>query len=175
MRFSKILAADIANGPGWRTTLWVTGCLRRCPGCFNQAAQDHSFGEEFDSGAKERLFAELAKPTCQGLSLMGGEPLSILSDNRSATIDLCREAKERFGKSIWMWSGYTYEEILQNPAMSPVLRYIDVLVDGPFVQERKDLNNCPWRGSDNQRVVDVPASLASGRVVVVDFPGQKSN
>lgn len=155
MNYSKILVADIANGLGFRTTLWCTGCARKCPGCFNKDAQDPNFGQKFDEEAKRKLIAEIGKPTCDGLSLMGGEPLSQLSDNRKVMIDLCREVKEKYPeKDIWMWSGYSFEDIFADPTMSPILDYIDVLVDGPFVEGEKDLS-CPFRGSKNQRVLDI--------------------
>ena len=169
MNYTRLLKADIANGPGFRITLWVTGCTRKCPGCFNVEAQDPKFGEKFDESVKEKIFKELAESTCDGLSLMGGEPLSRLGDNRKQVIQLCKEVKERFSeKTIWMWSGYTFEEIASDPYMKDALLHIDVLVDGPFMEEKKDLS-CPYRGSTNQRVIDVKKTLKKGSVVEVKF------
>lgn len=169
MNYTRLLKADIANGPGFRLTLWVTGCMRKCPGCFNEEAQDPKFGQKFDEETKKKIFKELAEPTCDGLSLMGGEPLSKLSDNRKQIIQLCKECKERFpGKDIWVWSGYTFEEIAADPCMRDILKYIDVLVDGPFVEARKDLS-CPWRGSSNQRVIDVKKTLERKSVIEKRF------
>lgn len=171
MRYSALRKADIANGPGFRLTLWVTGCQRKCPGCFNEEAQDPDFGKKFDDSVKEKIFKELAEPTCDGLSLMGGEPMSVCSDNRKQMIELCREVKERFPeKDIWMWSGYLYEEISEDPDMMDVLDYIDVLVDGPFEEMKRDLS-CPWRGSYNQRVIDVKKSRKMGEIVEIEFNG----
>ena len=173
MNYTKILKADISNGLGFRCTLWVSGCLRKCPGCFNPEAQDPEFGKPFDDDAKSRIFRELEEPTCSGLSLMGGEPMSVCSDNRKQIIELCREVKERFPeKDIWMWSGYLYEEISEDPDMMDVLDYIDVLVDGPFEEMRKDLA-CPFRGSNNQRVIDVQKSRRQGEIVEVNFDKDK--
>lgn len=167
MNYTRLLKADIANGPGFRITLWCCGCARKCPGCFNEEAQDPKFGQKFDDSAKERIFKELSQPTCDGLSLMGGEPLSRMSDNRKQIINLCKECKEKFpSKTIWMWSGYTFEEIASDPYMKDALLHIDVLVDGPFIEEKKDLS-CPWRGSSNQRVIDVPKTLKKGSIVEV--------
>ena len=164
MNYSRILRADIANGPGFRCTVWTTGCLRKCPQCFNPEAQDPNFGKLFNDEAKEKIFKELSDPHCSGLSLMGGEPLSVCSDNRKQVIQLCKEVKERFPeKDIWVWSGYVFEEILKDPNMRPVLDRIDVLVDGPFVVEQKDLST-PFRGSRNQRIIDVKKWRATGEI-----------
>ena len=169
MNYSALRKADIANGPGFRITLWVTGCMRKCPGCFNEEAQDPKFGQKFDEETKKKIFKELAEPTCDGLSLMGGEPLSKCGDNRKQIIQLCKEVKEKFlNKDIWMWSGYTFEEIASDPYMKDILKYIDVLVDGPFLEGKKDFA-CPWRGSSNQRVIDVKKTLKKGSIVEVKF------
>ena len=169
MNYTRLLKADIANGPGFRLTLWVTGCMRKCPGCFNEEAQDPKFGQKFDEETKKKIFKELAEPTCDGLSLMGGEPLSKLSDNRKQIIQLCKECKERFPeKDIWVWSGYTFEEIAGDKAMCGILNYVDVIVDGPFIESKKDLS-CPWRGSSNQRVIDVKKTLERKSVIEKRF------
>ena len=169
MNYTRLLKADIANGPGFRLTLWVTGCMRKCPGCFNEEAQDPKFGQKFDEETKKKIFKELAEPTCDGLSLMGGEPLSKVSDNRKQIIQLCKECKERFPeKDIWVWSGYTFEEIAGDKAMCGILNYVDVIVDGAFVESKKDLS-CPWRGSSNQRVIDVKKTLERKSVIEKRF------
>lgn len=169
MNYSALRKADIANGPGFRLTLWVTGCMRKCPGCFNEEAQDPNFGKPFDKEAKEKIFKELGEDTCDGLSLMGGEPLSKCSDNRKQIIRLCREVKERFpAKSVWMWTGYLFEEIASDPSMKEILNYVDVIVDGPFVQEKKDLS-CAFKGSRNQRIIDVKKTMERKSVVEVRF------
>lgn len=169
MRFSSIRTADIANGLGWRVTLWCTGCLRKCPGCFNEEAQDPNFGQVFDEEEKQKIFNELSKHEISGLSLMGGEPLSRLSDNRKQTIQLCKECKERFpDKDIWMWTGFLIDEILNDATMRPILDYVDVLIDGPFINDKKDLS-CPWRGSTNQRVIDVVEWRKTGNIVEKKF------
>ena len=155
MNYSALRKADIANGPGFRITLWVTGCMRKCPGCFNEEAQDPDFGKKFDDKVKQKIFKELSDPHCSGLSLLGGEPLSKLSDNRKQIIQLCKECKEKFpDKNIWCWSGYLFEEIVDDPSIQEILNYVDVLVDGAFIQEKKDLST-PFRGSTNQRIISV--------------------
>ena len=153
MNYASIVRADIANGEGFRVSLFVTGCSRNCPGCFNKQAQDPNFGKIFDEKAKEKIFAELDQEWCKGLSLLGGEPMSKLSNNRQQIIALCQEVKEKYpNKDIWMWSGYTMEELQSYPDTKDIFKYIDVLVDGPFVLEKKDLS-IPFRGSSNQRIL----------------------
>lgn len=153
MNYASILRADIANGTGFRVSLFVSGCSRNCKGCFNKEAQDPCFGKPFDSAAKEKIFNELNEEWCKGISFLGGEPLSKLSDNRKQTISLAKEIREKFpDKDQWIWSGYTFEEIKADPEMSDILKYVDVLVDGPFIEEQKDLS-IPFRGSSNQRIL----------------------
>jgi len=153
MNYASITRADIANGTGFRVSLFVSGCARKCPGCFNPEAQDEKFGRPFDEAAKEKIFKEMQEPWCRGVSFLGGEPLSRLSDNRKQVIALAKEIRERFpDKDQWLWSGYTLEEIQADDSMKDILKYIDVLVDGPFVKEQKDLS-IPFRGSRNQRIL----------------------
>jgi len=147
--YAKIYRADIANGQGFRVSLFISGCARNCKGCFNKEAQDPAFGKPFDDKAKKKIFKELEHEWCKGLSLLGGEPLSKLSDNRKQIIALSKEVKEKFPeKDIWCWSGYTLEEIQADDSMKDILKYIDVLVDGPFLEDKKDLT-IPFRGSSN--------------------------
>ena len=165
MNYSALRKADIANGIGFRCTLWCCGCRRKCPGCFNPEAQDPNFGEPFTDEVKERIFKELSEPTCDGLSLMGGEPLSICSDNRKQTIQLCKEVKERFpNKSVWIWTGYLFEEIASDPSMKEILNYVDIIVDGEFRIEERDLS-CAFKGSRNQRIIDVKKTMERKSIV----------
>ncbi len=153
MNYASILKADIANGEGFRVSLFVSGCARNCPGCFNQEAQNPDFGKPFDDKAKKKIFKELEHEWCRGISFLGGEPLSKLSDNRKVVIELAKEIREKFpDKDQWIWSGYTLEEIQADDSMKDILKYVDVLVDGPFVEEQKDLS-IPFRGSRNQRIL----------------------
>lgn len=169
MRYASILKCDTANGTGFRVSLFVSGCARKCPGCFNPEAQDHNFGMRFDEKAKQKIFKELDKPYCKGLSLLGGDPMSKLGDIRKSIIDFCREVKERYpNKDIWMWTGYTYEEMCSDASMQEVLNYIDVLVDGPFDEHLHDAS-LAFRGSSNQRIIDVPSTLKIGHIVEADI------
>ena len=153
MNYAKIYRADIANWFGFRVSLFVSGCARNCKGCFNKDAQDPAFGKPFDDKAKQKIFKELEHDWCRGVSLLGGEPLSKLSDNRKTVIAFAKEVKQKFPtKDIAIWSGYTLEEIQADDTMKDILKYVDVLVDGPFVESKKDLS-LPFRGSSNQRIL----------------------
>jgi anaerobic ribonucleoside-triphosphate reductase activating protein len=167
MNYASILKCDIANGPGFRVSLFVSGCTRRCQGCFNLEAQDPKFGKPFDEEAKKKIFDELEKDYCSGLSLLGGDPMSKISDIRPTVIEFCKEVKEKFPeKSIWMWSGYTFSELKNDETSNGIFKYIDVLVDGPFIEEEKDID-LAWKGSKNQKVIDVKKTIESGLIVEI--------
>lgn len=153
MNYASILRCDIANGEGFRVSLFVSGCARGCQGCHNKEAQDPKFGRVFSEKAKQKIFKELDHEYCKGLSLLGGEPMSVLSDNRQTVISLCKEVKEKYPeKDIWMWTGYTYEELLRDDTAKEIFTYIDYLVDGPFEIDKRDVS-LPFRGSSNQRIL----------------------
>ena len=155
MNYSRIITYDVCNGLGWRVTLYVSGCARHCKGCFNTCTHDPTAGTKFTNKTKELIFKELEKPEIDGLTLLGGEPLSYLSDNRKTVIEFCKEVKERFpDKNIWCYSGYLLEEIQKDDTMKDILKYVDVLVDGPFIESLKD-HNLEFRGSSNQRIIQV--------------------
>lgn len=155
MNYVQILAADVANGPGFRVSLFVSGCARGCKGCFNTKAKDPTSGKPFDDEAKEKIFNELKNDWCKGLSLLGGDPMSKLSNNRKTIINFCKEVKEKFPtKTIWMWTGYLFDEIKNDKTMAPILKYVDVIIDGPFVEELKD-TTLTWKGSSNQNIINV--------------------
>jgi len=155
MKYSAVIKADIANGTGFRVSIFVSGCARNCPGCFNPEAQNPDYGKPFDDEAKQKIFKELEHKWCRGLTFLGGEPLSKLSDNRATVIAFAKEVKEKFpDKDIWLWSGYLLEEIQADESMREILKYVDVIVDGPFIEELKD-RSLAFRGSSNQRIVHV--------------------
>ena len=160
MRYHNITKDDMLNGDGLRAVLWVAGCSHGCRGCHNPVTWDIRGGLPFDEAAKEELFAELAKPYVSGVTLSGGDPLHL--ENRRDAGELIGEIRRRFpGKTIWLYTGYDWEEVKDLPFIGEV----DVLVDGKFVEELKD-NNLHWKGSSNQRVIDVKASLRAGEVVL---------
>ena len=150
MHYSEIRNNDIANGEGVRVSLWVSGCERHCKGCFNESTWDFEAGKEFDGDTVHEII-ELLKPDhIQGLTILGGEPLH--PKNIYAIDSLLFNVRFAYGnkKDIWLYTGYTYEEVKDLPLMS----HIDILVDGPFIEEEKDIS-LKFRGSRNQRIIDL--------------------
>jgi anaerobic ribonucleoside-triphosphate reductase activating protein len=158
MRYNTIRQLDIANGPGCRVSLFVQGCSFNCPGCFNTVAKDFNGGKEFTDQTMQ-LLLELAEPShISGLSILGGEPLH--PQNRSDVLDLVKKFKTAYpNKSVWIWTGYLWEEVVDDLLGSGV----DVLVDGQFKEDLKDLR-LKYRGSSNQRVIDVKSSQQDHRI-----------
>ena len=155
MYYSKIIPYDLANGPNWRVSLFVSGCRRGCKACFNREAWDFTYGQEFTWETVHELERLLNDPNVEGLSILGGDPFE--PENRPWVETLCAYVKHNCpGKTIWVWTGYDFleDELIDLP----VMKYIDVLVDGRFEESLKDLR-LKWRGSSNQRVIDVPKSI----------------
>ena len=172
MNYAAIKWADVANGPGVRVSLFVSGCTHRCPGCFNGEAQDFSYGRPFTREEEDRIVRALAPDHIKGLSLLGGEPFE--PDNQRALLPLLRRVRAAYpGKEVWCYSGYILETELWRDSRArceytdEMLSLIDVLVDGPFIQEQKDLN-LRFRGSANQRILNVPASIQAQAPVLWD-------
>ena len=170
MNYATIKPRDIANGPGVRVSLFVSGCTHRCPGCFNSEAWDFDYGQPFDQAVIDRILSDLSPSFVKGLTLLGGEPFE--PRNQGPIVDLLRQIKAKYPeKSIWAFSGYLFDrDILPGRLGDPeitreYLGYLDVLVDGPFIEAQKNLS-LRFRGSANQRLIDVPKSLASGTVVL---------
>ena len=170
MNYATIKNCDIANGPGVRVSLFVSGCTHRCPGCFNEVAWDFDYGEPFTKETEDMILKMLAPPHIKGLTLLGGEPFE--PQNQPALVGLLRRVRALYpDKSIWAFSGYLFDrDILPGHLGDPTitrefLRYLDVLVDGPLVESKKNLS-LRFRGSENQRLIDVPASLASGEIIL---------
>ncbi|AFC21591.1 anaerobic ribonucleotide reductase small subunit [Cronobacter phage vB_CsaM_GAP32] len=150
MNFQTIVKDDLINGTGVRVSLYVSGCSHGCKGCFNESAWDYRSGEPFGEEQINIIRRELSKPYVEGLTLLGGDAL--MPKNISTVIELCKIVKSEYpNKNIWCWTGYTLEEVKENHA-SEILKYVDVLVDGEFVEELKNLK-LPFRGSENQRVL----------------------
>ena len=149
MNYHALYKCDIANGIGWRVTLFVSGCSNHCKGCQNPQTWDPNSGKPFTEEVMTKLLGELKKPYCRGLSLSGGDPL--FPGNVEAVREICRRAKaECPDKDIALWTGYVFEDL--NREQKSVLQYVDVLIDGPFIQELADPYKLVWRGSSNQRV-----------------------
>ena len=175
MNYATIKNCDIANGPGVRVSLFVSGCTHRCPGCFNEVAWDFDYGEPFTQETIDRILAMLKPDYIQGLTLLGGEPFE--PQNQEAVVNLLRQVKQNYpNKSIWAFSGYLFEKDILSGRLgdtSEYLSYLDVLVDGPFVESKKNLS-LRFRGSENQRLIDVPASLQTGETLLwQDWQGER--
>ena len=160
MRYHNITKDDMLNGDGLRVVLWVAGCNHCCKECHNPITWDPNGGLEFDAVAKEEIFAELEKDYVSGITFSGGDPLHI--NNAYEVAELAKEIKETFPKkTIWLYTGAKWEEICRMDLME----YVDVLVDGEFECDKKDVN-LHWKGSANQRVIDVKETLKTGNVVL---------
>ena len=166
MNYADIRPIDVANGPGIRVSLFVSGCTHACPGCFNPEAWDFGYGQPFTWDEEDAILTHLARPYVKGLSLLGGEPFH--PSNQAAVLALVKRVREAYpGKDIWCYTGYLYEDLLSGKVgehSRELLEQLDVLVDGPFVLEQKELS-LRFRGSANQRLIDVPASREAGTVV----------
>lgn len=173
MNVAEIKYRDIANGLGVRVSLFVSGCRHACKGCFNEIAWDFDFGKPYDEETENAILRELAPDYVEGLTLLGGEPFE--PENRPELLGLLRRVRRELpGKSVWIYSGFTFEELTGKvPSRgggedtSEILSLTDVLVDGRFVFALKDIT-LRFRGSSNQRIIDVPRSLESGEVVLWD-------
>ena len=170
MNYAAIKNCDIANGPGVRVSLFVSGCTHHCKGCFNQVAWDFDYGLPFTRETVASILEMLRPSYVRGITLLGGEPFE--PQNQPALLDLLRQIRSCYpDKSVWAFSGYLFDrDILPGRLGDPeitkeLIGYIDVLVDGPFVEEKKDLT-LRFRGSSNQRIIDVPASVRRGEVVL---------
>lgn len=161
MRYHNITRDDMLNGDGLRVVLWVAGCEHRCPNCQNPVTWNINGGLEFDDSAKQEIFSELEKDYISGVTLSGGDPLH--TQNRVDTGRLIDEITKKYPrKSVWLYTGYEWQDVKDLPFMNKV----DVLVDGPYIESLRDVN-LPWRGSSNQKVIDVKKSLEIGKMVLL--------
>lgn len=171
MKYAQVFTCDVANGPGCRTSLFVSGCTHHCKDCFNEIAWDFNYGKEFDDHVQDTLIKDTNHPYIDGFTFLGGEPMEI-ANQKALRPFIERIRKELPNKSIWIYSGYTYEE-LTDPSnkrchsedTEDILRMIDVLVDGEFVLAKKDLT-LKFRGSSNQRIIDMQKTREAGCIVL---------
>lgn len=160
MNYHNVTYDDMKNGDGLRVVLWVSGCDHYCPGCQNPVTWDPNDGLIFDENTARELRIWLEKDYIDGLTLSGGDPL--YKENRAIITTLCKSVKEAFPeKTIWLYTGYCYEDVKDLPVMDS----IDILVDGPYVEKLRDVN-LRWRGSSNQRVIDVQKTRELGKIVL---------
>lgn len=174
MNYSQLIACDIANGEGIRTSLFVSGCPIHCPGCFNQEAQDYNYGQPYTDQTHNTILEQISKPYITGLSLLGGDPMCQDYDGLVNLISLAQEVRN-MGKTVWLWTGLTYEDIfpLEHKGGWTAIEYArqclfmacNVVVDGPFIEAQKDLT-LAFRGSKNQRLIDVDKTLKANKVIL---------
>lgn len=170
MHYGQIFDCDPANGPGMRVSLFVSGCTHHCPGCFNPETWDFNYGKLFDSNASKNILRMLSNPYIQGLTILGGEPME--PANQDCLVHLLRQIRNTYPcKDIWVYTGYTFEELsgavpgrCQGPHTMEILHMVDVLVDGEFILAQKDIS-LTFRGSGNQRILDLPKSLSANRPI----------
>ena len=157
---------NMVDGEGIRCSLYVSGCLFNCPGCYNKAAQNFHYGRPYSQELEDQIIEDMGQSYVQGLTLLGGEPFL----NTQVCLRLVRRVRQEFGhdKDIWSWTGYTWDELMQESFDKlELLSELDILVDGRFLEAKKDLT-LQFRGSSNQRIIDVPKSLAANQVVIWD-------
>lgn len=172
MYYGNIKYFDVADGPGVRTSIFVSGCTHHCKGCFNPDTWDFKYGKEFTEKEEEEIIKSLEPYYISGLTLLGGEPFEHV--NQIGLLPLVKKVREKYpDKSIWAYSGYLFDRDIRDrmcnewPETKELIGMIDVLVDGEFVLELKDLS-LKFRGSSNQRVIDVQKSLKEGTVVLLE-------
>ena len=164
MRYHNITKDDMLNGDGLRAVLWLAGCEHHCKGCQNPITWDPKGGIEFDEAAKAELFELLEKDHISGITFSGGDPLAPY--NAPEVRKLIEEIKEKYpGKTVWIYTGYKYEEIIHQDKYKSLLKLCDVLVDGEFRIEEKDLR-LQFRGSRNQRIIDVQKSIVANKIIL---------
>ena len=164
MNYAKITKHDIANGRGIRVVLWVSGCSHHCTGCQNPDTWDDDYGSRFEASDLSDIITLLREDWISGLTLSGGDPLKPSNVDICTIVAACAKSNVP-NKDIWCWTGYTWDEIIAREDCKYILQYIDVLVDGEFIQDKYDIS-LKWRGSSNQRVIDVKKSLQAGEVVL---------
>ncbi|EQF27272.1 anaerobic ribonucleoside-triphosphate reductase activating protein [Clostridioides difficile CD160] len=163
MKYAEIRKFDVSNAPGVRTTLFVSGCTHNCKGCFNKDLQDFNYGDVWSNKVEDKIILYLKNDNIVGLNILGGEPLQQIKDND--LIDFLKRVKIETNKNIWLWSGYLFEEILRDLSRKIFLDYIDVLIDGKFDISKRDIS-LKYRGSSNQRVIEVQKSLKENQIVL---------
>ncbi len=170
MNYATVKFNDIANGLGIRTSLFVSGCTHRCKNCFNSEAWDFSYGKPFDKDIEEKIITSLNSDFCDGLSLLGGEPFE--PQNQEGLLPFLKRVKNKFpNKTVWCYTGYLFDSELLGESRAKtentleMLKLIDVLVDGKFIEEQKNIS-LRFKGSENQRIIDVQKSLKENKTIL---------
>lgn len=166
MNYSNIILCDTANGEGIRTSLFVSGCTNHCQGCFNEEAQDFNYGQLYTPEIEQTILEQISKPYVAGLSILGGDPLCQTAEDKLDLLSLITKTRS-LHKTTWLWTGFTWEEAIINVMNRGIFTLCDVVVDGPFIEAQKNLT-LAFRGSSNQRIIDVPKTIQTGKVVLYD-------
>ncbi|SKC66639.1 anaerobic ribonucleoside-triphosphate reductase activating protein [[Eubacterium] yurii] len=164
MKYAQIRKYDIANGVGIRTSVFFTGCTHNCFNCFNKDYQDFAYGKEFTQSQIDEIIRYLSEDEISGLTILGGEPLQ---QDYNDMINFLTQVRKSTSKSIWIYSGYTYEEILNSKEKMEIISYCDVLVDGRYEEKLRNLR-LKFRGSSNQRVIDIQKTLKEAKIVIME-------
>ena len=164
MNYEKVDKCSVSNGAGVSTVLWVSGCDVHCHNCHNPQTWDFNSGIPFTDDSMQEILYDLSKPYIKGLTLSGGHPLD--PHNAPKVLEIVKRVKMVFpNKDIWIYSGYEWEDIIKNETLREILKYTDVLVDGAYIDELRDIS-LPFRGSSNQRIIDIPKSLEQNKVIL---------
>lgn len=171
MNYASIRLMDISNGEGIRTSLFVSGCTNNCPNCFNSELRDFGYGKEYTSDTEQLILNQLSKPYVAGLSILGGDPLCQDAEGEMKLITLITKARN-LNKNIWLWTGFTWEDKFKTNPKNwmeeldfGLLASCDVVVDGPYIDSLKNLK-LQWRGSSNQRIIDVEKTLNANKIIL---------
>lgn len=164
MNYAEIRKFDVTNGPNVRTTLFVSGCTNNCKGCFNKDLQDFSYGLKWTSEIEDKFLEYVKNENVKGVNILGGEPMEQIMDND--LYNLLQRIKKDTNKDIWLWTGFLIEDILKDEKKKKILKCVDVLIDGRFDINKRDIS-LKYRGSSNQRVIDVKKTLVDGNIVTI--------
>ena len=162
MNYAQLRHYDVANGPGVRASIFVSGCRFNCKGCFNKEAQDFNYGNNYTKEVENKFMEYIKDDNVKGVSILGGEPLMQTMDD--SLLNLLKRIKKESNKEIWMWTGFVYETAILDEKRKEILNYVDVLVDGQFDESKKVLN-LKFRGSTNQRIIDLDKTRLTGKII----------
>ena len=162
MNYAQLRHFDVANGPGVRASIFVSGCRFNCKGCFNKEAQDFNYGNIYTKETENKFMEYIKDDNVKGVSILGGEPLMQTMDD--SLLNLLKRIKKESNKEIWMWTGFVYETAILDEKRKEILDYVDVLVDGQFDESKKVLN-LKFRGSTNQRIIDLNRTRLTGEII----------
>jgi len=166
VKYSKIRKYDVTNGPGVRTTLFVSGCTNNCEGCFNKELQNFNHGDVWTKEVEDEFIEHVNNINIKGVNILGGEPMEQTMDN--CLLNLLKRINKETGKNIWLWSGYTFDQIISDEKKRRLLECVDVLIDGRFEINKRNIS-LKYRGSENQRVIDVKKSLKENKICLLEI------